>query len=70
MIHCLGVLTEVYDVPHAEARSLVDEAQQILSYIRFPVMALQPRRVAKRGVHADGDPDEPSASVVRLRPDR
>lgn len=48
VIHCLGVLTEVYDVPHAEAQTLVDEAQQILSYIRFPVVALKPRQVTKR----------------------
>lgn len=60
VIHCLGVLTEVYDVPHAEAQSLVDEAQQILSYIRFPVMALKPRRVSKRTPLRSAEPEVPS----------
>lgn len=53
VIHCLGVLTEVYDVPHADAESLVDEAKQILTYIRFPVVALRPRRVPRRPPRRD-----------------
>ncbi len=56
VIHCLGALTEVYDVPPAEAQALVDEAQHILSYIRFPVVALKPRRVSRRPAGHAPDP--------------
>lgn len=70
VIHCLGVLTEVYDVPHAEAESLVDEAQQILSYIRFPVVALLPRRVPSRTDRSDEveDEDEPTSASAAEAP--
>ena len=45
-IDCLGKITEINNVPTAEANALVLEAQRILSYVRSPVNAPRPRLVA------------------------
>ncbi|MBX3284690.1 MAG: PH domain-containing protein [Actinobacteria bacterium] len=70
VIHCLGVVTEVYDVAHADAQAIVDEAQQILSYIRFPVVALKPRQVSKRPRHvAAAEPAPTSVAELPVEPE-
>jgi len=45
-IDCLGKVTEINNVPTADASALVHEAQRILSYVRSPVNAPRPRLVA------------------------